>query len=164
MKIPTLFLFLASIAMHCKQPTTAPTTGPATTQQAPVATTAASVAPIDLSHVPKASASKTAYLNTGKWHCFGATQPGVADFQEGFRPTDLLFNTDGTVLIQQNETTLGNGRWAFDDAQNLIYISSSLPELNSSWKVLDKGFRMVWLGNTEINKSGAQIRWDSFKE
>ncbi len=163
MKIPLFFLFLASTAMHCKQPPAPPTNTTSTTQAAQAAASA-SVTPITLSQVPKASASITAYLNTGVWHCFGATQPGNTDFQASFRPTDLLFNLDGTVQIQQNGATISSGHWAYDDAQNLIYISSPLPELNSSWKVLSQGFRMVWLGNTDLNKSGVQIRWDSHKE
>jgi hypothetical protein len=149
--------------MHCKKPagqvrTDNKQTNVSQSQQAE------SVQPIDLSQVPKASASKTAYLNTGIWHCLAATKPGADDYQKNFRVTDLQFNTDGTVQISQNNQILASGRWAFEDSQNIIYVSSTLAELNSSWKVLDKGFRMVWLGNTNLNNSGVQMRWDCYKD
>jgi hypothetical protein len=149
--------------MHCKKPSIQVRTDNKQTTESQ-SQQVASIQPIDLSHVPKASASKTAYLNTGIWHCLAATKPGGDDYQKNFRVTDLQFNPDGSVQLSQNGNMLSSGSWAFDDSQNIIYISSTLAELNSSWKVLDKGFRMVWLGNTDINNSGVQMRWDCYKD
>jgi hypothetical protein len=155
MKLIYTLLLTSTALLQCKQPTAQ------ATQNQPVTATAQAVTPISLAHVPKASASKTAYLGTGLWHCVSASRPGEDKYT--LLATDLRFATDGTVAIMQGDTQLGTGTWAFDDAQNMIYISSSIAQLNSSWKVLDKGFRMIWLGNTDINTTGVQIRWDSYK-
>jgi hypothetical protein len=121
------------------------------------------VEPISLNHLPKPSASKSAFLSTGRWHCFAAMRPNDAQFQNSFPVTDLKFSQDGSVVIYADSTVLANGQWAVDEAKNQIFISSTIEGLNTSWKVLEKGFRMVWIGNTELNIHGDQIRWDCHK-
>ena len=164
MKIAFFFILTVASLSHCKQNTTQVQTKQ--TAQATEAATAQAeqVVPISLANIPKASASKAAYLSTARWHCIAAMRPGDDKFRDAFLLTDLRFSEDGSVRIFNEEAQIASGRWAFDDVNSLIYISSNQPQLNSSWKVIEKGFRMIWMGNTELNKTGVQMRWDCYKD
>ena len=62
-----------------------------------------------------------------------------------------------------DKKVLETGQWNYDDAHSILYLSCKDPYLNNTWKVMEKGFVMVWIGDTEQNKSGIQIRVDNAK-
>ncbi len=75
----------------------------------------------------------------------------------------LKFREDQTFDIIQDGKVLETGHWAFDDPNKVMYISCRDTYFNNTWKIHENGFRMVWLGNTDINFTGIQVRFDGTK-
>lgn len=119
--------------------------------------------PIDLSKVAKPSASKMAYLTTNYWSCFGAQAPKDDRVAAEYRNMKLQFMPDMSFKAYRNKEFAFEGKWTFDDAKSQIFLSSTEKSFNTSFKTMDSGFRMVWIGNTEINGTGVQMRWDNHK-
>ncbi len=123
---------------------------------APVKTPRSVTVPVD--RIPPASASRKAYLSTGWWHmneALLATDPHVYDH---FRDKWLRFHEDQTFEILMNKKVVDKGRWNWDEANSEIYLSCNDPWFNNTWKIKEKGFVMIWIGNTDINTTGIQAR------
>jgi hypothetical protein len=75
----------------------------------------------------------------------------------------LQFREDQTFDIIQNGKVLETGHWAYDDPNKVMYIACRDTYFNNTWKVQENGFRMVWLGNTDLNFTGIQVRFDGTK-
>ena len=112
--------------------------------------------PID--QLPPASASRRAYLATGWWHLNMAFQASDSTVYRQYQHKWLKFREDQTFDILVKNQVTGSGRWNWDENTNTIYIACSDPYINNTWKVMDKGFVMIWLGNTDLNVTGTQIR------
>ena len=112
--------------------------------------------PIDA--LPAPTASHKAYLSTGYWHLNMAISPTDTTINRHYFDRYLKFREDQTFDIIFKGKTLETGRWNWDRDLNEIYLSCQNPYLHHTWKVTDKGFVMIWKGNTAINVSGIQVR------
>jgi len=112
--------------------------------------------PIDA--FPPPSASKKAYLSTGWWHLNMAYQPSDTTVHHQYQSKWLKFREDQTFDLLVKGKIVDTGRWNFDAAKNEILLSCKDPYINNSWGVQEKGFVMIWKGNTSINVTGIQVR------
>ncbi|MBK8554803.1 MAG: hypothetical protein IPL65_03055 [Lewinellaceae bacterium] len=112
--------------------------------------------PIDA--LPPATASHRAYLSTGWWHLNMAYQPSDTLVHLNYQSKWLRFREDQTFDILINNKVVDSGRWNWDEKKNEIYLSCHDPYINNTWEVIDKGFVMIWKGNTDLNVTGIQIR------
>ena len=112
--------------------------------------------PIDA--LPPATASHRAYLSTGYWHLNMAYQPSDTTVHLNYQQKWLHFREDQTFDVLIKGKVVDTGRWNWDVAKNEIYLSCKDPYINNTWAVTDKGFVMIWKGNTELNVTGIQIR------
>jgi hypothetical protein len=149
-----------------------------TTATAPTGTTAAAAAPaaaapqpakaggltpISLEKYPKPSASRAAFMSTGIWKLGGAVSPSDDGIMSTFQVTDIKFGADGTFKAMKGADTVGSGTWTFNDENSMLYLSSPVARLNTSYMTKENGFRMVWMGNTDLNGTGDQIMWNCIK-
>ncbi|MBP6812695.1 MAG: hypothetical protein KA138_14305 [Saprospiraceae bacterium] len=107
---------------------------------------------------PPPSASKKAYLSTGWWHLNMAYQPSDTTVHHQYQSKWLKFREDQTFDLLVKGKIVDTGRWNFDAAKNEILLSCKDPYINNSWGVQEKGFVMIWKGNTSINVTGIQVR------
>jgi hypothetical protein len=114
------------------------------------------VVPIDA--FPPASASKKAYLATGWWHLNMAYQPSDTTIHHNYQSKWLQFREDQTFDILIKGKVVDTGRWNFDQEHKEILLSCKDPYINNTWGVQEKGFVMIWKGNTSINVTGIQVR------
>lgn len=112
--------------------------------------------PIDA--FPPPSASKKAYLSTGWWHLNMAYQPSDTTIHHHYQDKWLVFREDQTFDVMIKGKVVDTGRWNFDDPHKEILLSCKDPYINNTWGVQDKGFVMIWKGNTSINVTGIQVR------
>lgn len=112
--------------------------------------------PVDV--LPAPTASKKAYLSTGWWHLNMAYQPSDTTIHHNYQSKWLRFREDQTFDILQKGKVVDTGRWNFDSDHNEILLSCKDPYINNSWAVQEKGFVMIWKGNTSINVTGIQVR------
>ena len=112
--------------------------------------------PVDA--LPPATASHKAYLGSGYWHLNMAFQPSDTTVHHNYQSKWLQFRQDQTFDILIKGKVAGSGRWNWDADKNEIYLSCNDPYINNTWTVIDKGFVMIWKGNTAINVTGIQIR------
>ncbi len=112
--------------------------------------------PVDA--LPPATASHRAYLSTGYWHLNMAFQPSDTTVHHNYQHKWLKFREDQTFDILVKGKPVDTGRWNWDETKNEIYLSCNDPYINNTWSVLEKGFVMIWKGNTELNVTGIQIR------
>ncbi len=112
--------------------------------------------PIDA--LPPASTSRRAYLSTGWWHMNMAYQPTDTLVHVNYQPKWLHFREDQTFDILVKNQVVDTGRWNWDENKNEIYLSCKDPYINNTWFVTDKGFVMIWKGNTDLNVTGIQVR------
>lgn len=112
--------------------------------------------PIDA--LPPATASHKAYLSSGYWHMNMAYQPSDTTVHENYQHKWLKFREDQTFDILVNGKVVDTGRWNFDEDNYEIYLSCRDPYINNSWKVIEKGYLMIWKGNTSLNVTGIQVR------
>jgi hypothetical protein len=108
--------------------------------------------------LPPATASHRAYLSTGWWHLNMAYQPSDTTVHENYIRKWLHFREDQTFDVLQDNQVVDSGTWNWDDPNNVIYLSCKDPYINNTWKVIDKGFVMIWKGNTDLNVTGIQVR------
>ncbi len=113
---------------------------------------------VNIDAVGKASASRKAYLSTGWWHCNTAMSAVDSTINENYKQKFMKFREDQTFDVIIKGKVVETGRWAFDDAKNQIFLSCKDNYLNNSWQIQDKGFVMIWKGNTDLNSTGIQIR------
>lgn len=114
------------------------------------------VVPIDA--FPPPTASKKAYLSTGWWHLNMAYQPSDTTIHHNYQSKWLVFREDQTFDILIGGKPVDSGRWNFNSENNEIMLSCHDPYINNTWKVQEKGFVMIWKGNTSINVTGIQVR------
>lgn len=112
--------------------------------------------PIDA--LPAPTASHKAYLATGYWHINMAISPTDSTIYRSFQHRYFKFREDQTFDLIFQGKILETGRWNWDRNLNELYLSCQNPYFNNTWKVTDKGFIMIWKGNTAINVSGIQVR------
>ncbi|MBK7937660.1 MAG: hypothetical protein IPJ82_11440 [Lewinellaceae bacterium] len=112
--------------------------------------------PIDA--LPKATASHKAYLSSGWWHLSMAYQPSDTLVHRNYQHKWLQFRQDQTFDILIKNKVVETGRWNWDENKNEIYLSCQDPYINNTWSVTDRGFLMIWKGNTDLNVTGIQIR------
>ncbi len=112
--------------------------------------------PVDA--LPPATASHKAYLSSGYWHLNMAFQPSDTTVHHNYQSKWLQFRQDQTFDILIKGKVAGSGRWNWDANKNEIYLSCKDPYINNTWTVIDKGFVMIWKGNTAINVTGIQVR------
>jgi hypothetical protein len=112
--------------------------------------------PVDV--LPPPTASKRAYLSTGWWHLNMAYQPSDTTVHQNYQSKWLRFREDQTFDVLIKGKVVDTGRWNFDSAHNEILLSCKDPYINNSWSVQEKGFVMIWKGNTSINVTGIQVR------
>jgi len=112
--------------------------------------------PVDV--LPPPTASKKAYLSTGWWHLNMAFQPSDTTIHHQYQSKWLQFREDQTFDILVKGKVVDSGRWNYDSAHNEILLSCKDPYINNSWGVQDKGFVMIWKGNTSLNVTGIQVR------
>ena len=119
---------------------------------------------VPLERIPVASTSRKAYLATGWWHCAMALSGTDSLIHLDYQPKWMKFREDQTFDILIKGQVVDTGRWTFDEDNMEIYLSCKDPYLNNVWKVQEKGFVMVFKGNTDINLTGIQIRVIGKKE
>lgn len=112
--------------------------------------------PIDA--LPPATASHRAYLSHCYWHLNMAYQPSDTTVHHHYQSKWLQFRQDQTFDVLIKGKVVDTGRWNWDESKNEIYISCADPYLNNTWAVTDRGFVMIWKGNTAINVTGIQVR------
>lgn len=112
--------------------------------------------PVDV--LPPPSASKKAYLSTGWWHLNMAYQPSDTTIHHHYQSKWLQFREDQTFDVVIKGKVVDTGRWNFDQDHKEILLSCKDPYINNSWGVQDKGFVMIWKGNTSLNVTGIQVR------
>ncbi len=112
--------------------------------------------PIDA--LPPATASHRAYLSSGYWHLNMAYQPSDTTVHVHYQQKWLKFREDQTFDILIHGKVVESGRWNWDEAKNEIYLSCADPYINNTWAATEKGFVMIWKGNTALNVTGIQIR------
>ncbi len=113
---------------------------------------------VSFDRLPPASASRRAYLATGWWHFDMAFQASDSLAHLQYQPKWLKFRENQTFDILINNQVVDTGEWNWDESTNIIYVSCRDPYVNNTWKVNDKGFLMIWIGNTDLNVTGIQIR------
>ena len=113
--------------------------------------------------MPAPSTSRKSFLSTGWWNLRMAYQSSDTTVHKNYIGKFLQFREDQTFDIIQGKKVVETGRWGFDEANKTIYISCKNTYFNNSWKINENGFRMVWLGNTDINFTGIQMRMDGTK-
>lgn len=108
--------------------------------------------------LPPATASHRAYLSTGYWHLNMAYQPSDTTVHQHYQAKWLHFREDQTFDILIKGQVVDTGKWNWDEEKNEIYLSCHDPYINNTWQVIDKGFVMIWKGNTALNVTGIQVR------
>lgn len=109
------------------------------------------------------STSRRAFLATGWWNTKMAFQASDTTAHIHYMGKSLKFREDQTFDILKGEKVLETGHWAFDEDNKVMYISCNDTYFNNTWKIHENGFRMVWLGNTDLNFTGIQVRFDGSK-
>lgn len=111
--------------------------------------------------ITKPSTSRRAFMATGWWHAKMAYQPSDTTVHLNYLSKWLKFKDDQTFDLYIDGKVIETGHWAYDDPNKIVYISCKDPYFNNTWKVQERGFRMVWIGNTDINVTGIQVRMDN---
>jgi hypothetical protein len=156
-----LFL-LIGLFFSCKTTKKTQTTAKVATEVMPVKKQEGKNPPkqyvVDVNSIPPASAGKRAFLASGPWTFMAAVQPSDSLVFNQFEGQKLVFKEDMTFEVYQNEKLDGDGKWNYDSANSIIYLSSKFPYLNTTWKVMEKYFTMIWIGQTDTNSSGIQLK------
>lgn len=106
------------------------------------------------------STSRRAFLATNWWELRMAYQASDTTVHKHYQGKFLKFREDQTFDILQGNKVVESGHWAYDDPNKIMYISCNNTYFNNTWKVQENGFRMVWIGNTDLNVTGIQMRMD----
>jgi hypothetical protein len=112
--------------------------------------------------VKKPTTSRRAFMATGWWTPKMAYQPSDTTVHVHFIGKWFRFAEDQTFKIYTaSGEEQGNGHWAWDDDKKIMYMACTDPWFNNTWATQERGFRMVWKGNTDINVTGIQVRMDN---
>lgn len=110
--------------------------------------------------LPKPSTSRRAFMSTGWWHPIMAFQPSDTTVHLNYIPKWLRFRDDLTFDILIKGQVAETGNWNFDEEKMILYLSCKDPYFNNTWAIQERGFRMVLVGNTDLNVTGIQLRLD----
>lgn len=113
---------------------------------------------VPIGTLPPASASRKAYLSGGWWNFVMAYQPSDTTVHHNYQPKWMKFREDQTFDILIKGKVVDTGKWAWDEANNEIYLSCKDPYINNTWGIKTSGFTMIWKGNTSLNVTGIQAR------
>ncbi|MBL7829133.1 MAG: hypothetical protein JNJ57_21030 [Saprospiraceae bacterium] len=113
--------------------------------------------------VPAPSTSRRAYMSTDWWVPKFAFQGSDTTVHVNYITKTLKFNEDQSFEIHEKGKQVEKGNWAFDEDQKILYLACKNTYFNNTWRVRENGFRMVLLGNTDINVTGIQVRLDGSK-
>jgi hypothetical protein len=75
----------------------------------------------------------------------------------------LQFREDQTFDIIIKGKVAETGHWAMEEEKKILYLSCNDTYFNNTWRVQENGFRLVFIGNTDLNVTGIQIRLDGSK-
>ncbi len=114
--------------------------------------------------VAKPSTSRRSYMTSGWWNPTAALQPTDTTISRYFKPKWLKFREDQTFDILVQNKVVDTGHWAYDESKTMLYLSCNDPYFNNTWRIMERGFRMIMVGNTELNITGIQVRLDNQKE
>jgi hypothetical protein len=114
--------------------------------------------------VAKPSTSRRSFMTSGWWNPTAAVQPTDSTVSRYYKPKWLKFREDQTFDILVQNKVVETGHWAFDETKFVLYLSCADPYFNNTWNVMERGFRMILVGNTRLNVTGIQIRLDSHRE
>jgi hypothetical protein len=120
--------------------------------------TAPAMVKVPIEKISPASASRKAYLSTGWWHLSMAFQGINSKVHENYQQKWMRFREDQTFDVMIKGKVIESGKWAWDEPNHQIYLVCSDPYINNTWVVTDKGFVMIWTGNTDLNITGIQVR------
>lgn len=118
---------------------------------------------VPVNEIKPPNTSRRAYMGTGWWFPKMAIQPTDTSIHRQYLGKFMKFRDDQTFDIIQQGKVAETGHWNFDDDKYILYLSCRDPYLNNTWKVMEKGFTMILLGQTSLNFSGIQIRLDNIK-
>ena len=104
------------------------------------------------------SASKTAFFTEQNWLVTLASGSEPKLFEKAYENRWLIFKNDQTFQIFNDAAPTNKGRWAYDEANDILFLSTDYPYFNNSWKCQVFKKNMLLLGNTDINATGIQIR------
>lgn len=107
------------------------------------------------------STSRRAFMTTGWWNPMMALSPTDSTVHHYFQPKWLKFKDDQTFDILISNKVVDTGHWAFDETRFILYLSCKDPYFNNTWNIKERGFRMILLGNTDLNITGIQVRLDN---
>jgi hypothetical protein len=113
---------------------------------------------VPIGALPPPSTSRRAYLATGWWHCNMAISGIDSLIHLNYIDKWLKFREDQSFDIMIKGKVVDTGRWTWLEDKNELYLSCKDPYLNNSWSLIDKGFVMIWRGNTALNLTGIQVR------
>jgi hypothetical protein len=111
--------------------------------------------------IAKPTTSRRAYMATGWWSPIMAYQPSDTTVHKNFIGKWFRFAEDQTFTVYVDGKVTDKGNWSYDDLNKVIYVACEDPWFNNSWLVQERGFRMVWKGNTDLNVTGIQVRMDN---
>jgi len=111
--------------------------------------------------ITKPSTSRRAFMATGWWHPIMAFQASDTTIHVNYIGKWLKFKEDQRFDLYINGKVIESGHWGYDDVKKMMYISCKDTYFNNTWDVLERGFRMVWKGNTDLNATGIQVRMDN---
>ncbi|MBU6342936.1 MAG: hypothetical protein KGS48_15690 [Bacteroidetes bacterium] len=111
--------------------------------------------------ITKPSTSRRAFMATGWWTPKMAYQPSDTTVHQYYMGKWFRFAEDQTFNIFKDGKIIDQGHWAWDDDNKIMYLSCNDPWFNNSWLTQERGFRMVWKGNTDLNFTGIQVRMDN---
>jgi hypothetical protein len=108
--------------------------------------------------------SRRAYLSSGYWRFEMAYVGSDTLVHLNYQPKVLQFEAEQKFNVLTKNAAdntwkvVDKGTWHWDEVKSEIYLACADPYINNTWKVQEKGFVMVWLGNTDVNVTGIQVR------
>ena len=109
------------------------------------------------------STSRRAFLSTGWWKPVFAYQGSDTTVHLNYINKTLQFREDQTFDIIIKGKVAEIGHWAMEEDKKILYLSCNDTYFNNTWRVQENGFRMVFIGNTDLNVTGIQVRLDGSK-
>jgi hypothetical protein len=164
MKLLRLFLLTAVVfaaIASCKSPKSNESAATPAHSGAPASGGTGKTPPlvnVPVDEIKPPSASRVAFLTTGWWNFNMALHPNDSLIHLNYQHKWLKFKENQIFDVLIKGQVVDTGRWNFDDQNNIIYLSCKDPYINNTWTVMEKGFVMIWIGNTAINTTGTQIR------
>lgn len=106
------------------------------------------------------STSRKAFMATNWWVPRFAYQPSDTSVHQNYITKTLKFHEDQTFDIFDKGNLMETGHWAYEEEKKILYLSCNNTYFNNTWRIQENGFRMVLIGNTDLNVTGIQIRID----